>query len=496
MIILMIGSAYAQANRIACDSRPGDRQQCPADTSAGVALVTSTGTAPCLLGKTWGYDDEGVWVVDGCSGEFQLGQPSKTGAQAPAAGPVVPGSNEPTKLLVEAWGEFEPGDGFLVGRNSKGELAISAYALVRYVNQMPGTQTFTDHLGNTRTVAGRHDIWPHRIMVFLKGWLGDERLIYTVILWTVQDTAQTAIFGTLGYQFSRKFSLYGGLNGNPGTRSLQGSHPFWLGNDRVMADEFFRPFFTAGVWAQGEAVPGLWYNVMIGDNNSILDVKSSALDRTFTTGASVWWVPTTKEFGPKGAYGDWEYHDKLATRFGFSTTWSPEQRFTNGFGNADNTTLRLADSVNVFDNGALAPGITVDTVDYRNLAIDAGAKYKGIFVQTEIYNRWLDTFKADGVLPVSSIHDKGFYVQGAFFPIKQKLELYAVTSQIFGDKAAGFENSSEYMVGMNIYPVKTRYIRLNMQLMDVNGSPVSSAFGYYVGGQRGTTFATAFSVSF
>jgi len=263
-----------------------------------------------------------------------------------------------------------------------------------------------------------------------------------------------------------------------------------------MADEFFRPFFTAGVWAQGEAVPGLWYNVMIGDNNSILDVKSSALDRTFTTGASVWWVPTTKEFGPKGAYGDWEYHDKLATRFGFSTTWSPEQRFTNGFGNADNTTLRLADSVNVFDNGALAPGITVDTVDYRNLAIDAGAKYKGIFVQTEIYNRWLDTFKADGVLPVSSIHDKGFYVQGAFFPIKQKLELYAVTSQIFGDKAAGFENSSEYMVGMNIYPVKTRYIRLNMQLMDVNGSPVSSAFGYYVGGQRGTTFATAFSVSF
>jgi len=33
-------------------------------------------------------------------------------------------------------------------------------------------------------------------------------------------------------------------------------------------------------------------------------------------------------------------------------------------------------------------------------------------------------------------------------------------------------------------------------LMDVNGSPVSSAFGYYVGGQRGTTFATAFAVSF
>ena len=45
---------------------------------------------------------------------------------------------------------------------------------------------------------------------------------------------------------------------------------------------------------------------MLGDTNSILGVKSSQLDRKFTTGASVWWMPTTKEFGPRGAYGDWE----------------------------------------------------------------------------------------------------------------------------------------------------------------------------------------------
>ena len=69
-------------------------------------------------------------------------------------------------------GGFDPGKGFLVGRGSAGELSISGYALVRYVNQMPGEQTFTDHLGNERTVDGRNDIWPHRVMVFLKGWLG------------------------------------------------------------------------------------------------------------------------------------------------------------------------------------------------------------------------------------------------------------------------------------------------------------------------------------
>ena len=34
------------------------------------------------------------------------------------------------------------------------------------------------------------------------------------------------------------------------------------------------------------------------------------------------------------------------------------------------------------------------------------------------------------------------------------------------------------------------------QFIDVNGSPVSSSFGYYIGGQKGTIFATGFSVFF
>ena len=156
-------------------------------------------------------------------------------------------------------------------------------------------------------------------------------------------------------------------------------------------------------------------------------------------------MPTTKEFGPRGAYGDWEQHEKVATRFGFSTTRSPEQRYTDAAtGAPENTTLRLADSVNVFDTGALAPGVTVDTVDYRMLSFDAGMKYRGFFLQTEIYNRWLDNFEADGPLPVDSIHDTGFYVQGAFYPVPKKLEVYGATSQIFGDKDAGFGNSNEY----------------------------------------------------
>jgi predicted porin len=58
---------------ITCISKPGERQVCKADTSAGVALLRSTGDSNCLLGKSWGYDDSGIWVSDGCGGEFAAG---------------------------------------------------------------------------------------------------------------------------------------------------------------------------------------------------------------------------------------------------------------------------------------------------------------------------------------------------------------------------------------------------------------------------------------
>jgi hypothetical protein len=409
-------------------------------------------------------------------------------AEADGRGPFVP--------KVETWGVYDPGKGFVVGSNELGELDISAYGMVRYMSQHDDDQVFTDHLGNERPVDVRSDIFSHRVMVFLKGWMGSEKLIYNITLWTVNTTDQNAIFANLGYQFSRKFSLYAGLTGNPGSRSLNGSHPYWLGHDRVMADEFFRPFFGSGIYATGEALPGLWYTATVSNNNSALGVKASQLDRKYTYGGTVWWMPTTHEFGPRGAYGDWEWHEELATRFGMSYTDSPEQSFRDSGNNPENTTLRLADSVNLFETGALAPGVTIENADYRVLALDAGLKYKGMFLQAEYYQRWLDNFDADGLLPVAEIKDTGFYVQGSFFPIRQTLELYALTSQIYGDDDAGFGDSSEYGVGMNWYPYPTRNHRLNLQLLDVNKSPVSSTFGYYTGGQDGWTLASSFSVFF
>jgi hypothetical protein len=399
---------------------------------------------------------------------------------------------------TENWGAFEAGKGVLLARGSFGELNISSYALVRYLNQLPRDQVFVDHLGNEHAIDARHDIFSHRIMVFLRGWAGTPKLIYQTTLWTVNTTNQIALFESIGYRFHKLFNLYGGLNGLPGSRTLLGSHPYWLGNDRVMADEFFRPYFTQGVWANGEVAPGLLYTAMVGNNNSALDISAAQLTRSFAYAASVWWMPTTGEFGPQGGFDDWDYHENVATRFGVSGVTSHEDSFSDQQSNVpENTTLRLADSLNLFDTGSLAPGVTVKNARYSMMSADAGLKYRGVFIGAAYFQRWLTNLHADGAIPVSSIVDRGFYLQAAFYPVKHKLEVYGSTSWVFGDSDAGFSTSWEAIAGGNWFFVNgSRNIRLNGQLIYVHRSPVSSSFGYYVGGLQGPIAALAVSINF
>jgi hypothetical protein len=127
---------------VTCASTSAERTYCAGDVSAGVVLIKSSGPGECLLGRTWGYDQKGVWVTDRCSGEFAFN--GLTQQTAPDSTPAPQPPREPTPRL-ETWGEFDPGDGFLVARTSVGELAISGYGLVRFVDQTPGSQTFIDH---------------------------------------------------------------------------------------------------------------------------------------------------------------------------------------------------------------------------------------------------------------------------------------------------------------------------------------------------------------
>ncbi len=56
--------------------------------------------------------------------------PAAAAGQAQDAG-GAPDTRTPTPRTVETWGVYDPGDGFLVGRNDFGELSVSAYAMAQ-----------------------------------------------------------------------------------------------------------------------------------------------------------------------------------------------------------------------------------------------------------------------------------------------------------------------------------------------------------------------------
>jgi hypothetical protein len=61
------------AARISCESRDYHRNYCPAGGSiANVRLAEQQSQSPCIQGRTWGYDRGGIWVTQGCSGDFDV----------------------------------------------------------------------------------------------------------------------------------------------------------------------------------------------------------------------------------------------------------------------------------------------------------------------------------------------------------------------------------------------------------------------------------------
>jgi hypothetical protein len=382
-------------------------------------------------------------------------------------------------------GELTPGKGFSIVKTKVASLNIGLYSIVRYLNQLPGEQTWKDHLERERAFTGRNDFYWHRVMIWFTGFVMTPKLTYTATVWTVFTTQQTLVYGNLQYRFNKHFIAGAGIMPNISIRSMQGPFPFYLSTDRTMGEESLRAGFTNGFFIKGEVIPRLSYIVMLGNNLSNLGVSAAKLTRTMSKGVGLMWMPTTGEYGPRGGLVDFEHHEKVATRFGVNFTHCRDSRFNNtGEPSPDNTQVRMTDGVLFFETGALAEGVTVQEADYDMLAIDLGLKYKGFNAQVEIYNRTLSDFDADGPVPISRIHDVGYSLQLSQMVIPKKLNVYAIHSLFFDE----FDRRPwEVGGGINFYPGKSRSWRLNAQAHHVYKSSAGGTFGLYNAGQTGTT---------
>lgn len=244
----------------------------------------------------------------------------------------TPSSPAAAETEPQYYGVFAPGKGFSLARTKYGDINASTYFLVRYLNQNPDADTWTDHFGNQRKFSPhpRNDIQVNRMMLMFFGWIYDPRFRYFTYVWTsdaqLGRETQVLIGGNVSFKFSDAFTLFAGIGPMPGTRTNQNVWPYFMATDRRMADEFFRPAYTQGLWIAGNPLPKFYYQAMMGNNLSLLGIDAGQLDRRFSYGAAVWWMPTTGESGPRGSLTDYEIHDKLATRVGLGFTWSPEDR--------------------------------------------------------------------------------------------------------------------------------------------------------------------------
>jgi hypothetical protein len=70
---LVASANYYVPNIVSCDSDHYRKNFCRADTRGGVRLFKQKSDAPCIKGKTWGFNRHGIWVDRGCRAKFEIG---------------------------------------------------------------------------------------------------------------------------------------------------------------------------------------------------------------------------------------------------------------------------------------------------------------------------------------------------------------------------------------------------------------------------------------
>jgi hypothetical protein len=357
---------------------------------------------------------------------------------------------------------------------------------VRYLNTLDSNSTFIDHLGVTHDVNKRNDITVNRSMTVFGGYIFNKRAQYSFTVWTSAGAASIVVAGNIGWQFSKALTITGGYTGVPGSRSLIGTFPFFTANDRTMADNFFRPGFTQGVWASGQLVKGLNYIAFLGNGLNTLSVAANKIDTNLLVSGSLWWEPLG-DYGPPGGrtrnmYDDYFSSTKVRIRLGTSFTRSRENRFSDlDQSSPENTSIYNSDGVQAFATGAFAPGVTLQDATYKMSAIDYGIKWNGLAVNGQYYMRWLNDFVADGPLPLASTFDHGGEVSASYFVKPKKLMPYVRASWVRGQ----FADPYEYGAGLRWYYLHTDRLWLNVEVFHINGAPYSGTFTPYTAGITG-----------
>lgn len=396
-------------------------------------------------------------------------------------------------------GKYTPLSGFKVVDTDQGDLNFKLFTYVRYLNQLGADDAYTDAFGNTSRIDLRQDVQFQKVLAYFMGWFMRKDFRYMVYVWTTNTNlglgAQVVVAGNLTYRFNDRVTVGAGVNGLPGVRATEGQFPNWLTADnRLIADEFFRPSYTTGVWAKGEIAKGLLYQTMLGNNLSQLGVDAGQLDKGINTwSTAVAWMPTTREFGVASRFGDYDFHRKLATRLGAHYTRSNEnfqgQPNTDAF---ENVQIRLSDGNSIFKPDLFGAGVRITDARYQMTSADGGLKYRGLSLEGEYYWRWVNRFRGSSTDTLRGLWDHGFQLQSSAMVVPKQLQVYASGSKVFGQYGRPWDARA----GINWFPFSHQAVRWNTEYLHLQRSPVGGLSLPYVVGGRGPVFHTSLEVNF
>ncbi|MBS0556594.1 MAG: DUF3011 domain-containing protein [Proteobacteria bacterium] len=90
---LLLTAMQANAGgELECRSSGYHYQYCYADTWNNVRLVQQMSNSSCDYGRSWGYDQRGIWVDNGCAARFEYGGGQHGGGHRNSGGDVVAGA--------------------------------------------------------------------------------------------------------------------------------------------------------------------------------------------------------------------------------------------------------------------------------------------------------------------------------------------------------------------------------------------------------------------
>ena len=451
------------------------------------ALEASLGVTPSQDEQPQGNSDATTTTAAVASPDGMVyAKTSDPGPYEPGAPGGMGYQGSPAKEAKSGPFPYEFGKGFVLARGPNGEVDFSTKGYVRYLNQLDLNNFYTDAFGRTIEIDRRQDIQLNRLQFILHGWLFDERFRYFWYAWTQNvsqgDPAQVVVGGNISYKFGDGLTAMAGIFSLPTTRSTAQSFPNWLRIDhREMADEYFRGSYIQGYMASGEITDKLDYKLALAGNLSALGVSATQLDPDINTVTGMlYWMPTTGEFGPGAGFGDYEYHEELATLLGVHFTTSredaQEQPGVNAF---ENSQIRLSDGTLLFAPNAFNTGGQINKATYNMLDLDGGLKWKGWSLDAEYYFRWLGDFKVTGDIPVTSLFDHGFQVYASTMLKPDYWQAYLSGGAIFGQ----YGDPWDFAAGLTYFPFGHKEVRINGQALYTDASAVGyTAIPYQVGG--------------